>query len=105
MIEQLRQKSGARITVSELIPGVHERILSIAGPLEAVVRAYDEVLGKILEKRRSTEYEEVSTGGGGGEHQQQGDVSTMVIKVLLPHIRMGNIIGKHGCKIWDSCWG
>lgn len=35
-VNEIREKSGARVTVSESIPGNPERILNVSGPLDAV---------------------------------------------------------------------
>jgi poly(rC)-binding protein 2/3/4 len=34
----MQEKSGARVTVSESIPGNPERILNVSGPLDAVAK-------------------------------------------------------------------
>jgi len=35
-VNEIREKSGARVMVSESIPGNPERILNVSGPLDAV---------------------------------------------------------------------
>lgn len=35
-VNEIRDKSGARVTISESIPGNPERILNVFGPLDAV---------------------------------------------------------------------
>lgn len=35
-VNEIREKSGARVVVSESIPGNPERILNVSGPLDAV---------------------------------------------------------------------
>jgi poly(rC)-binding protein 2/3/4 len=39
-VNEIREKSGARVMVSESIPGNPERILNVSGPLDAVSKAY-----------------------------------------------------------------
>jgi poly(rC)-binding protein 2/3/4 len=38
-VNEIREKSGARVMVSESIPGNPERILNVSGPLDAVSKA------------------------------------------------------------------
>ena len=38
-VNEIRDKSGARVMVSESIPGNPERILNVSGPLDAVSKA------------------------------------------------------------------
>jgi heterogeneous nuclear rnp K-like protein 2 len=45
-VNEIREKSGARVMVSESIPGNPERILNVSGPLDAV--------SKVSETKRST---------------------------------------------------
>lgn len=39
-VNEIREKSGARVMVSESIPGNPERILNVSGPLDAVSKVY-----------------------------------------------------------------
>jgi heterogeneous nuclear rnp K-like protein 2 len=52
-VNEIREKSGARVMVSESIPGNPERILNVSGPLDAVSKvsfalAGDPTLSHIL---------------------------------------------------------
>jgi poly(rC)-binding protein 2/3/4 len=40
-VNEIREKSGARVMVSESIPGNPERILNVSGPLDAVSKVSD----------------------------------------------------------------
>jgi poly(rC)-binding protein 2/3/4 len=40
-VNEIREKSGARVMVSESIPGNPERILNVSGPLDAVSKVND----------------------------------------------------------------
>jgi heterogeneous nuclear rnp K-like protein len=39
-VNEIREKSGARVMVSESIPGNPERILNVSGPLDAVSKVF-----------------------------------------------------------------
>lgn len=41
-VNEIREKSGARVMVSESIPGNPERILNVSGPLDAVSKVSDQ---------------------------------------------------------------
>ncbi|KAJ3330756.1 hypothetical protein HDU76_004929 [Blyttiomyces sp. JEL0837] len=83
-VADIREKSGAKVTVSENIPGAQERVLTISGPLDTVAKAFSLVALKVVE-----------------EHSTQVDVKQRhtSIRVLVPHTRMGSVIGKQGAKI------
>ena len=83
-VADIREKSGARVTVSEMIPGALERILLIIGPLDTVAKAFSLVAHKIVEEQQtSTDIKQRHTS----------------VRILVPHTRMGSIIGKAGSKI------
>jgi poly(rC)-binding protein 2/3/4 len=44
-VNEIREKSGARVMVSESIPGNPERILNVSGPLDAVSKVRLVLLG------------------------------------------------------------
>lgn len=83
-VSEIRDKSGARITISEMVPGAQERILTVSGAVDAVAKAYALVARKILD--------ETSAG-------HNSEVTATSIRMLAPHSRMGGIIGKSGSKI------
>ncbi|KAG5456664.1 MAG: hypothetical protein BJ554DRAFT_3531 [Olpidium bornovanus] len=66
-----------------MIPGAQERILTVIGPVDAVAKAFALVARKILEETSTANSEVTSTS----------------VRLLVPHGRMGSIIGKGGAKI------
>ncbi|KAI8990022.1 hypothetical protein BDB01DRAFT_848123 [Pilobolus umbonatus] len=85
-VSEIRELSAARVTISEIVQGAYERILTVTGPVIAVAKAYALVGEKILT-----------------EHNQQEEGSTseqiISIKLLVPDSKMGTLIGKGGCVI------
>ena len=47
-VNEIREKSGARVMVSESIPGNPERILNVSGPLDAVSKVCFLVYNSII---------------------------------------------------------
>ncbi|EMG50322.1 RNA binding protein, putative [Candida maltosa Xu316] len=83
-INHLREKASVRITVSENLQGVPERIVTVKGPAENVARAFGLITRVILEE---PEDEPASITS-----QQYN------LKLLIPHPMIGFIIGKQGLK-------
>lgn len=85
-ISSLRERSGARITISEMIPGAHERVLSVVGTAETTSMAFG-LLAEHIPKE---------TDSSDASSQTERLVN---FRLLIPHGRMGSIIGKGGLKI------
>lgn len=84
-VNEIRDKSGARVMVSESIPGNPERILNVSGPLDAVSKAF----GLIVRRINDEPFDVPSVPGS----------RAVTIKFMIPNSRMGSVIGKAGCKI------
>ncbi|CAL1705242.1 unnamed protein product [Somion occarium] len=84
-VNEIREKSGARVMVSESIPGNPERILNVSGPLDAVSKAF----GLIVRRINDEPFDKASVPGS----------RAVTIKFMIPNSRMGSVIGKGGAKI------
>ncbi|KAF2859545.1 hypothetical protein K470DRAFT_300208 [Piedraia hortae CBS 480.64] len=84
-VSQIRRMSGARCTVSEYTRGAVERILTVSGPLEAVAKAF----GLMIRTLNQEELDQASTPQS----------KTYPLRLLLPHVLIGSIIGKQGVTI------
>ncbi|KAJ3087656.1 RNA binding protein, heterogenous nuclear RNP-K like protein [Quaeritorhiza haematococci] len=84
-VAEVREATGVKAGVSKVIQGVHERILTITGPLNDVSKAYSIIARHLLENPTSA-------------HGQQHTEST-TIRLLVSHQLMGSVIGKGGSKI------
>ncbi|KAJ3193478.1 hypothetical protein HK101_004786 [Irineochytrium annulatum] len=83
-VADIRDKSGAKIQVSEQVPGALERVITVTGPLDTVAKAFSLVALKIVEElETSVDVKQRHT----------------TIRILVPHSRMGSVIGKAGSKI------
>ncbi|KAK1751726.1 RNA-binding protein rnc1 [Echria macrotheca] len=87
-VADLRDETGVKAGVSKVVPGVHDRVLTITGGCDAISRAYAVVARALLEGAPSM--------GMGGVIQGNG---THPIKLLISHNQMGTIIGRQGLKI------
>ncbi|RSH92113.1 hypothetical protein EHS25_008526 [Saitozyma podzolica] len=84
-VNEIREKSSARVTVSESIPGNPERILNVSGQLDAVAKAF----GLIVRRINDEPFDVASVPGS----------RAVTIKFIIPNSRMGSVIGKGGSKI------
>lgn len=73
----LQEKSGARVNVSESIPGNPERILHVSGPLDAVSKAF----GLIVRRINDEPFDMASVPGS----------RAVTIKFIIPNSRMGSL--------------
>jgi heterogeneous nuclear rnp K-like protein len=103
-VNEIREKSGARVMVSESIPGNPERILNVSGPLDAVskvcfplshflyavsVKFTQQAFGLIVRRINDEPFDVPSVPGS----------RAVTIKFMIPNSRMGSVIGKQGTKI------
>ncbi|KAF1958318.1 poly-binding protein 4 [Byssothecium circinans] len=87
-VADLRDETGVRAGVSKVVQGVHDRVLSVTGPLEGISRAYGLVAKGLLDGAPQM--------GMGGLMRTDG---THPIRLLISHNQMGTIIGRQGLKI------
>lgn len=105
-VNEIREKSGARVMVSESIPGNPERILNVSGPLDAVSKVFiifshltlsllfltvlpPQAFGLIVRRINDEPFDVPSVPGS----------RAVTIKFMIPNSRMGSVIGKQGSKI------
>ncbi|KAF9546833.1 hypothetical protein EC957_009284 [Mortierella hygrophila] len=84
-VSEIREQSGAKVTISEMIPGAYERILTVSGPLDTVAKAYSLVAQKVIAEHI--------------EPDAAPETESTAIRLLVAHHRMGSVIGKLGSKI------
>ncbi|TFK30526.1 hypothetical protein FA15DRAFT_662494 [Coprinopsis marcescibilis] len=85
-VADLRDQTGVKAGVSKVIPGVHERVLTVSGSVEAVAKAYNMIISQLVLSNPTTPPVSSST------------VHTS-IRLLISHNLMGTIIGRSGLKI------
>ncbi|EMD00755.1 hypothetical protein BAUCODRAFT_60994 [Baudoinia panamericana UAMH 10762] len=87
-VAELRDKTGVRAGVSKVVPGVHDRVLTVTGPLTGISEAYGLVADGLVK---------------GAPQMGMGGVvanpNTHPIRLLISHNQMGTIIGRQGLKI------
>lgn len=84
-VTQIRRLSGAKCTVSDYSRGAVERILTVSGQVDAVSKAF----GLIVRTLNQEDLETPSTGTS----------KAYPMRLLIPHILIGSIIGKAGVRI------
>ncbi|KAK5303286.1 PAB1 binding protein [Exophiala xenobiotica] len=84
-VTQIRKLSGAKCTVSDYSRGAVERILTVSGAQDAVAKAF----GLIIRTLNNEPLEAPSTAQS----------KTYPLRLLIPHILIGSIIGKSGVRI------
>jgi heterogeneous nuclear rnp K-like protein 2 len=84
-VSQIRRLSGAKCTVSDYSRGAVERILTVSGPQDAVAKAF----GLIIRTLNNEPLDAPSTAQS----------KTYPLRLLIPHILIGSIIGKGGVRI------
>ncbi|KAK0528352.1 PAB1 binding protein [Tilletia horrida] len=84
-INEIRDKSGARLNISETVAGNPERILTVSGQLDAVSKAF----GLIVRRINDEPFDQPSVPGS----------RAVTIRFIVPNSRMGSVIGKSGSKI------
>ncbi|KAF9885753.1 RNA binding protein, heterogenous nuclear RNP-K like protein [Aspergillus nanangensis] len=87
-VADLRDETGVKAGVSKVVPGVHDRVLTVTGPLQNTARAYALVAKGLLEGAPQM--------GMGGVVNNNG---THPVRLLISHNQMGTIIGRQGLKI------
>ncbi|KAK4051792.1 PAB1 binding protein [Microbotryomycetes sp. JL201] len=81
-VNEIRDKSGSKITITESLAGNPERIMTIGGPLDAA-------FGLIVRRINDEPFDVPSVPGS----------RAVTIRFIIPHSRMGSVIGKGGSKI------
>ncbi|KAI8339495.1 hypothetical protein BC941DRAFT_420644 [Chlamydoabsidia padenii] len=84
-VNEIREYSYARVTVSGNVPGAFERILTVNGSVDSVAKAYSMVGEKILAEASPDDQDKQDTA--------------VSIRLLVPDFRMGNLIGRSGSII------
>ncbi|KAI9810841.1 MAG: hypothetical protein M1827_006048 [Pycnora praestabilis] len=84
-VTQIRRLSGAKCTVSDYARGAVERILTVSGLVDATAKAF----GLIIRTLNNEPIEAPSTPQS----------KTYPLRLLIPHILIGSIIGKSGVRI------
>ncbi|KAF2481447.1 hypothetical protein BDY17DRAFT_326136 [Neohortaea acidophila] len=84
-VTQIRKMAGAKCTVSEYSRGAVERILTVSGAVDAVAKAF----GLIIRTLNQEPLDSSSTPQS----------KTYPLRLLIPHILIGSIIGKQGARI------
>ncbi|KAF9270309.1 hypothetical protein L218DRAFT_914357 [Marasmius fiardii PR-910] len=86
-VADLRDQTGVKAGVSKVIPGVHERVLTVTGSVESVTKAYALIIQQLVTSNTPSPV----TASPSASHTS--------IRLLISHNLMGTIIGRNGLKI------
>lgn len=89
-VADLRETTGCRAGVSKVVPGVQERVLSVSGTLEGVVKAYSSILANMADN---------PSGQTDNASSNAGIAANITLKLLVANAIMGSLIGKGGATI------
>jgi heterogeneous nuclear rnp K-like protein 2 len=87
-VADLREQTGVKAGVSKVIAGVHERVLTVTGPVESVSKAYTFIISQLM---TSAPASPLTLSSPSSSHTS--------IRLLISHNLMGTIIGRNGLKI------
>ncbi|GMM36160.1 Pbp2 protein [Saccharomycopsis crataegensis] len=82
-ISYIKERSGARVNVSENLKGVYERVVHVRGPAEKVAKAFGLITRVVIDEP---------------ETPSSPDSKQYILKLLVPHPVIGFVIGKGGTK-------
>ncbi|CDW97212.1 hypothetical protein [Sporisorium scitamineum] len=91
-VAELREQTGVKAGVSKVVPGVHDRVLSVTGTLVGISDAFALIAKTILENPLNAP---VQADGSPAEPAAQ----TTSVRLLISHNLMGTVIGRQGLKI------
>ncbi|KAJ6259433.1 hypothetical protein Dda_5070 [Drechslerella dactyloides] len=114
-VADLRDETGVKAGVSKVVPGVHDRVLTVTGNLDGVAKAYAMVAQTLVESPPGA----IPTTPMGTHRKLENlqsplfvcaniDVQSnemefrsprLAVRLLISHNQMGTIIGRQGLKI------
>ncbi|KAK0555788.1 RNA binding protein, heterogenous nuclear RNP-K like protein [Tilletia horrida] len=92
-VAELREKTGVKAGVSKVVPGVHDRVLSVSGTMEGIAQAYSLIAQTILDNPIT------ATPGATTPLQPSSGGQSTSVRLLISHNLMGTVIGRQGLKI------
>ncbi|KAI0252949.1 hypothetical protein BJV78DRAFT_1197918 [Lactifluus subvellereus] len=84
-VANLHEQTGVKADVSENLPDVHERVISISGSVESVAEAYALIVAWLVKASPST--------------RTTSAAAHTSLRLLVSHKLMGTVIGRNGLKI------
>ncbi|KAJ1022864.1 hypothetical protein NDA13_004914 [Ustilago tritici] len=91
-VAELREQTGVKAGVSKVVPGVHDRVLSVTGTLVGISDAFALIAKTILENPLNAPVQADGTPA-------QAAAQTSSVRLLISHNLMGTVIGRQGLKI------
>lgn len=91
-VAELREQTGVKAGVSKVVPGVHDRVLSVTGTLVGISDAFALIAKTILENPLNAPVQADGTPA-------DATAQSTSVRLLISHNLMGTVIGRQGLKI------
>ncbi len=98
-VAELREQTGVKAGVSKVVPGVHDRVLSVTGTLQGISDAFALIAKTILENPLSAAAAPVNADGSPAAAADAAATQSTSVRLLISHNFMGTVIGRQGLKI------
>ncbi|KAJ6610082.1 cytoplasmic protein [Mycena sp. CBHHK59/15] len=98
-VADLREQTGVKAGVSKVIQGVHERVLTVTGPVEGVAKVRTHRVSSRAPARLHAHYFPTRGHKPDLPHNLLPSSVHTSIRLLISHNLMGTIIGRNGLKI------
>ncbi|EIN14203.1 hypothetical protein PUNSTDRAFT_95868 [Punctularia strigosozonata HHB-11173 SS5] len=85
-VADLRDQTGVKAGVSKVVPGVHDRVLTISGSVDRVAKAYGLIVAQLVASNPTSPISASSS-------------THTSLRLLISHNLMGTIIGRGGTRI------
>ncbi|CDS10293.1 hypothetical protein LRAMOSA02969 [Lichtheimia ramosa] len=97
-VGDLRDSTGVKAGVSKVVPGVHDRVLTVTGSLDNVAKAYAFITRTLIDNPLGPATPP-TTPGTAASQDDISNTTTTTLRLLISHNLMGTVIGRQGAKI------
>ncbi|KAI8876769.1 hypothetical protein K501DRAFT_231422, partial [Backusella circina FSU 941] len=98
-VADLRDSTGVKAGVSKVVQGVHDRVLTVSGSLEAVAKAYSFIARTMAENPISNNNSLPTSPTSPTTNTNTIQPMVITLRLLISHNLMGTVIGRQGAKI------
>ncbi|KAI7877180.1 hypothetical protein K492DRAFT_171949 [Lichtheimia hyalospora FSU 10163] len=98
-VGDLRDSTGVKAGVSKVVPGVHDRVLTVTGSLDNVSKAYAFITRTLIDNPLGPATPPTTPGTAASHDDISTANTTTTLRLLISHNLMGTVIGRQGAKI------
>eukprot|EP00179_Madagascaria_erythrocladioides_P001941 CAMPEP_0198308630 /NCGR_PEP_ID=MMETSP1450-20131203/1235_1 /TAXON_ID=753684 ORGANISM="Madagascaria erythrocladiodes, Strain CCMP3234" /NCGR_SAMPLE_ID=MMETSP1450 /ASSEMBLY_ACC=CAM_ASM_001115 /LENGTH=356 /DNA_ID=CAMNT_0044011315 /DNA_START=87 /DNA_END=1157 /DNA_ORIENTATION=- len=92
-VAQLLERANVKANVSNVIPGVNDRVVTVTGGIEHVALAYAFIAQTLLDNARPAD------PAPSADDAAAAAATPATLRLLISHFLMGSVIGRQGIKI------